>query len=342
VEFLARGGWVSASQRTGGLAGDYRGTTDTSVSGTFTYFGFNGIQPFISMLANLPTGKAALDPSEINARMDPDLVEISGFGEGYNLGPTGGFTLALAEAFTLTASVGYTWRDSYFRDKSLAATATGAATRTYINPGDTITATVTLSSQVGQLSSVITGTYSHESVTAENGIPLYQAGDRYLVSGTFNYNWDAFGLTTLAASASHAQRNEVLFLGASALQKEFANTNSNLVKASLQHLFPFGSLWLGPVGSYLYRDRNGYDSNTLQFVPAKTRWTAGAVARYAASDKLTLNARVEHVWTHEDENLANLQGLDFSVLANALVPSSSVPVVSMKGWQASAGLNLVF
>jgi hypothetical protein len=250
--------------------------------------------------------------------------------------------VALSEAFLFTASAGYTWRDAYLRDKSLAAIAGSAARLTDIDPGDVWTISASIAAQFGQFSSVIAGSASWESVTTENGMALYRAGSRYLVSGTFNYAWDSLGVTTLTASVSHSKKNQVLFLGGAALQTELANTNSNMFKAGLQHLFPFGSLWLGPTVSYLVRDNNGYEPNTLQFVPAKERWAAGAVARYAASDKLTFNARVEHVWTHEDENLANNGGLEFSVLANALVPGSSVPVVSSTGWQAAAGFNLVF
>src|SRR5262249_27688580 len=72
VQLTARGGWVRASQSTAGLTGSISTATDTQVSGTFTYLGLNGIQPFTSLDLNLPTGRTALTPDEVNARMDPD------------------------------------------------------------------------------------------------------------------------------------------------------------------------------------------------------------------------------------------------------------------------------
>ncbi len=47
--------------------------TDTVASGTLTYLGWQGVQPFASLNANLPTGRATLFGPAANARMDPDL-----------------------------------------------------------------------------------------------------------------------------------------------------------------------------------------------------------------------------------------------------------------------------
>jgi hypothetical protein len=147
-------------------------------------------------------------------------------------------------------------------------------------------------------------------------------------------------VTTLTASAAHAGRNDILIAGASALTQELVNSNSNVVRVGVQHLFPVGQFAAaGPTGSVLYRDRNGYDSATLQFVPRKVRWSAGLLARYAPSDTVTFNARVEAVRTHEDENPA-FDFLKFSVTANSFVNAFPVPVVSGTALQATLGINV--
>jgi len=149
----------------------------------------------------------------------------------------------------------------------------------------------------------------------------------------------SWGVTTLKASAAHADRNDILIAGASALTQELANSNSNVFRVSLQHLFPVGQLVaFGPTGSVLYRDRNGYDSTTLQFVPKKVRGSAGLLAIYAPNDTVTFNASVEGVWTHEDENPSD--GFKFSVTANDFVPAFAVPVVSGAALQATLGINV--
>jgi len=56
---------------------------------------------------------------------------------------------------------------------------------------------------------------------------------------------------------------------------------------------------------------------------------------------VTRNAKLERVWTHEEERPAAGDRV-FSVLLNDFVAASSVPVVSSTGWQASLGLNARF
>jgi hypothetical protein len=146
----------------------------------------------------------------------------------------------------------------------------------------------------------------------------------------------------LTGAYAHSNRNDVKFLNVAALVTEAVNTNSDLYRVGVQHLFAVAENFaIGPTGSYLHRNANSYDATTLQFVPAKERWAAGGQVRYAVSDRITLNVRAEHVWVREDERLAP-GGQQFSVLANAFVAGSAVPVVSSTGWMVAAGANAKF
>ncbi len=61
---------------------------------------------------NLPTGKTRLDKEELSLVLDPDLVEISQYGEGFNANPT----VALAKVWNIWAigmGVGYLFRGEY-------------------------------------------------------------------------------------------------------------------------------------------------------------------------------------------------------------------------------------
>jgi hypothetical protein len=343
IEFLARGGWVWARQSTAGLTGEVATTTDTVANGTVTYLGLNAIQPFVSVSTNLPTGRSALFGVAANARMDPDLVDIASFGEGFNLGPTVGFSVPINSSLIVTSSAGYTWRGVYSRDNSLAAMELDPTVQsaTNIHPGNSYTVTSAIGYQANRVAASIIGTISQDTQTVENGVPLYRAGRRYVVSGTLSYTWPEAGVTTLAASAAHSNRNDVLFAGASALVTEAMNTNSNLYRVGIQHLIPVGRVTFGPTASYLHRDHNGYDSSTLQFVPAKDRWAAGGLVRVAATDTLTFNARVERVWVHENENPAQ-DGQQFSVLLGGLVLANPSPAVSSNGWQFAVGATARF
>jgi len=336
IELLARGGWVWARQSTAGLTGEVATTTDTVMSGTVTYLGLNGVQPFASVSTNLPTGRSALFGSAANARMDSDLVDIASFGEGFNIGPTLGFRMPITQSLLVTLSAGNTFRGGYLRESSLSAVPPIVQAPTNLAPGNVFTGTAGIAYQADPYAASLTGSISEETTTSQNGVPLYRAGTRYLVSGSFAYKGPTQGVTTLNVSAARSNRNDVLFLGASALVQEALNTNSNLYRVGIQHLFPLGPLTIGPTESFLYRDRNEYDSATLQFVPAKDRFATGMLARYAVSDNLVFNARAEYIWTHDDDRLAPF-GKQFSVLANAFVAGSGVPVVSSTGLQVVVG-----
>jgi hypothetical protein len=341
AQFLVRSGWVRSDQTTSGLSGTVTTITDTVMSGTLTYLAINGVQPFVSLNVNAPTGKSVLSGTEANARMDPDLVEIGSFGEGWNIGPTAGLNISLTESVMLTASVGYTWRGAFDRERSSAEVNPAIQTPTSLDPGDVLTGTLTLGYQDREWTWSVTGTVSEETKTTENGVDLYKAGRRYLASATVARNWPGqWGQTTVNASYAHSNRNEVLFLGASAIVAETVNTNSDLYRVAVQHLFLVDdTLALGPTASYLHRNNNAYGAGTLQFVPEKERWAVGGLARKALTQNVTFNVRGEYIWTDEDDR-PGANGQLFSVLANAFVAGSAVPVVSSRGWMVAAGVNV--
>ena len=341
AQFLVRSGWVRSSQTTAGLSGTVETITDTVMSGTLTYLAINGVQPFVSLNVNAPTGKSVLSGTEANARMDPDLVEIGSFGEGWNIGPTAGLNISLTESVMLTASVGYTWRGKFDRERSSAEVNPAIQTPTSLDPGDVLTGTLTLGYQDREWTWSLTGTVSEETKTTENGVDLYKAGRRYLASATVARNWPGqWGQTTVNVSYAHSNRNEVLFLGAAAIVAETVNTNSDLYRVAVQHLFLVDdTLALGPTASYLHRNNNAYGAGTLQFVPEKERWAVGGLARKALTQNVTFNVRGEYIWTDEDDR-PGANGQLFSVLANAFVPGSAVPVVSSRGWMVAAGVNV--
>lgn len=337
LEFIARGGWVKSVQSTPGHSGSVQTTTDTVSSGTVTYLGLPGMQPFASLSANLPTGKAALFGSSANARMDPDLVDISIFGEGYNIGPTAGFNFPITGSLMVTTSVGYTWRGPFNQDAPTDPTAPFLTSK--VDPGDDLTATALVNYQAGSFSAGATGTVTWETPTSANAIRTFKAGNRYLASLQSSYSWPAqLGSTSLSASYVHSNRNKVLLPGFDSLVAEFFDSNSDVYRISLQHMFPAGAFQLGPTVSALYRNHNGYSADTLQFVPSKTRWSTGLLAQFAPSQSATFNARVERVWIHEGDNPAvNSEKLD--ALAGGILPAATVPAISGNGWQASIGIN---
>jgi hypothetical protein len=64
--------------------------------------------------------------------------------------------------------------------------------------------------------------------------------------------------------------------------------------------------------------------------------------KYAPTNTLVFNARVERVWIHANETPALPNNTTFSVLADTPVPSFTVPVVSGNGWQFAVGATASF
>ena len=104
-------------------------------------------------------------------------------------------------------------------------------------------------------------------------------------------------------------------IGGSSVIPESYNSNNRVFRIGLDHLWTEGNWTLGPSISYLDRDKNAYDSVNYSYIPAKTRYAGGGVAKYKVNNAVLMSARVDRVWTHEKE-----------------YPITSVPTVKINAW----------
>ncbi|WP_271672735.1 hypothetical protein [Bradyrhizobium sp. CCBAU 51627] len=322
VELVGKGGYVWSQQSTPGLTGTVGTTTDTVVSGTVTYLGIPGIQPFIAMNLNLPTGTTALFGSAANARMDPDIVDLATFGEGLNIGPTVGVNIPISDALMLTLSSGYTWRGGYRTEAPFDPTAAEQST-TLVEPAQVATQSVSLGYQLDKLTLLASASYAHETTSYLDHVASYQLGDRYTVSGAAGYAWTPSSSTTFTASWTNAEKNRVLDPDLLVLIPESFRTNSAVYRYRLEQTFTNGNWTVAPMVNYMLRDQNSYNPITLQFIPAKTRIGAGGSAQYAIGKEMSLRASVEHFWIHED-------------------PTERTPDSRTLGWVAMLGGSVKF
>jgi predicted porin len=334
-EFVLRGGFVSSSQTTSGERGSVDTPVDTQLSGTVTYNGLTGFQPFVAMLINAPTGKSALYGNSRFARMDGDLVDQGTYGEGWNFGPTAGVNIPLSQSLILTLSGGYTNRNPFAKES--ANPITGLITDTVsIRNGDEATVTAALGYAQGPLSLQGSGSYSVDQASQSSmfGMPdfnRYRVGPRTTISGSasyaFNPMWSVYG----NGFWTHTDKNDVLDPTGLFLMPEAGNSNSNLFRINTGLNYMFGNvLTVGPIASYLYRDHDGYDPTTFSFVPAKSRWAVGGVANYNVTNKININGRLERVWIRENVNPGPVP----------LMPI--VPFMSGDAWVAAAGATVNF
>lgn len=341
VELLLRSGYVQASQRSaGGLSGSVSTYLDTTLGGTVTYLGFAGIQPYVSMNISLPTGRSVLWGNSAFARMDPDLVDVPTYGEGFNFGPTAGVNIPLADNLLIGLGVGYTNRGAYERDSVLAGNGVSNLTLplSRFNPGDSVSYNASVAYAPGPWTLNAALTYVTTTRTTLDGGFAGRPRPTISLSGGAAYQWDERNRSSLTASWSFTGRNDILDPALQIVAEPF-NSNSNIYRLAFDQTYKLNEDWtIGLTGSWLYRDANAYLPISASFVPAKTRWSAGAVAQYAVNKAIGLNARVERIWIRERDKPDVID----IVNCGGVCPGSAVPALNYDGWLVSLGGTVQF
>lgn len=326
VDLTAKVGSVWSQQTTPGLSGEVLTQTDSVLSSTVTYVGVKGVQPFLSLALNLPTGRSVLTGSQANARMDPDFVDLATFGEGFNVGPTAGVNVPVNDALTLSFGAGYTHHGAYERDNSLEPAGGGPTVVQLLAPGQDLTATATAGYDDGKVSAAVSGTYTYETVTYVNGTPSYQLGNGFVVAANGGYVWNPQWISAVSGSWSFNQIDRIEDTAPiPAFLDQTANANSQLYRVRFDQTYIAKDWRIGPFVSFMHRGQNSFDPTAQEFVPAKSLWQGGAQARYQVNDNFTLTATVAPFWSREQP-----------------MPALGLPVVPVQGWQASIGGRYLF
>lgn len=333
IELLARTGWVDARQSSGGgLAGHVSTMTDTVVSGTFTYLGTGGIQPFVSINANLPTGSANLAGTRAFARMDPDLVEVANYGEGFNLGATLGANISLGEFTLITTSLSHTQRGAYTRDP---VTGFGDPDNR-MQPGSSTSGTLQIAHLLGAFVLKASATMIYNNATRLDGAWATRPGTNLAFNASAAYRWNPEHSTIAAMSFTRATPNYIFDFTVPGVVREPANSNSNALLFRLDHSYRMSDqLTLGAYASWFNRDANAYDPTSFAFSPAKTKWALGGSARYAVTANTALTLRAEHFWVTQ-------RGRPDVVDMFGPIPGTAIPALSFTGWTVALGGNVAF
>ena len=330
VELGARSGYVDIKQGTDAFKQHFGGWTDTSLTGTITYYGINGFLPFVSVATNLPTGTTVLLGPQGAAKPDADVFQIPGFGEGLNIGPTVGVNIPITKDLLVSTGVGYTHRGGFDRDGLFVFVPPPAhQTLQHIQPGGVLTGNASIGYQSGPLSLQGSASYSLEEATYIDDMVAFKTGNRATVSGGVGYAWIESLSSKLSASFSHINHNGVVNAPSIILMVEPFNSNSDVTTVTFDTTYKIGMFAIGPTAGYLYRNHNGYDQDTLQFLPAKTKWSAGGTAQYAVTKQASFNARAEYIW------LTTADG-------PTIPPFVLTPATAMNAWIVSLGGTLIF
>jgi hypothetical protein len=323
-DLLARGGYVNSEQTTAGQSGSYSGFIDTLVSGTVTYKGNPYVQPFFSLAMNLPTGQSALYGNSRFARMDPDIVYVPTFGEGFNIGPTVGVVLPFDKDRSLTLAAGYTSRGSYTRED--AATGTQSVD---VSPSDETSLSALWRHRLNPKFAYWGGlTYAWQSTTdlALPGDNLQvDPGNRITADVGARYSWTRLWHTIGRFAYTHISETSASDDLTGVLNTPGVNANNDTFYYSLEQLYGFDDYGVGVRGSYFHRDQNEYSVTVGSFVPAKDRYELTAFVALPATKQLFLNAAVSRIWSSEDASIG-----------------SGTPEINIDAWTVSVGAKYAF
>jgi hypothetical protein len=328
VQMLIRSGYLWSGQTNAGLSTSTATTTDTTLGTTLTYNGIAGLQPFFSLNVNAPTGETTLMGTNALARPDPDVAAVGTFGQGWNVGPTAGVNVALSQQMIATFSTGYTYRGTFNSEGMIPAVgAQGIASN---KPGDDWTVSTALSYQANGLMLQLGGSYTVEAQTLIDGVPIYKSGDKIVVNGGIGYVWSPQWSSQVTGSFTHTERNLVQSLvPPPVLILEAVDSNSDVTQIAASTTYATGNFKVGPTAGFTWRNHNDYDPTLATFLPAKTSWAAGAMVQYVATQQVTLTARGERRWIHENEN-------------PSLGPLLGFPAIDTNVWMASISGTVKF
>ena len=211
LEFLLKSGMVKSEQTTGGFTGRYRGPTDTIFSGTATYLGIDGVQPYLALNFNLPTGQAALLGTAGRARLDPDLVPVPTFGEGFNFGPTIGVNIPFTPNLVFNVSGGLTVREAYNREgtfvPSLALPGAQVQLLSKYTPGLLTSLSTSVTYSEGAFSGQLSAAYNGDTTAKVDNIATSRSGNRFTFGLVTSYTLTDALSVAFNGTASFARSN---------------------------------------------------------------------------------------------------------------------------------------
>ena len=190
---------------------------DTKVTLSYEILEKLPVDLLIGLDFNLPTGKSNLKLRDRGLLMDPDLVSITKFGEGFNVNPT----LSIAKEWGKLAAgvgLGYVWRGEYnFTTQFLEINDEfgGRIVKYYerdYDPGEIFNLNAELRYDLlSNLQGRLFGQYVWYGRDKLKKKDFYQEGDLWLIGMRFQYNqkkWDmGFALRSLFRNKSRVKQD---------------------------------------------------------------------------------------------------------------------------------------
>ena len=271
-----------------GATYDYSGLSDSVVGATLTYSGAADWQPFVTLDLNLPTGESAVTYEESMTLADPDLVDLSRYGEGFNANLSAGASVFLNPNWTLTAALGFNWRGAY--EPFLGS-------GDEFDPGNQFTGILRIQYLTETRFASLQLRYRSEGTSRIYGEDFVEPGDRIELKGEAAFQLDEKSTLSVLASGSWWGKNAYYDFFTDTVVEEAANTNGAVYYGEIKYQRDLGAVDLRAFASVKRRTTNDYDTIDFRFRPQRTVWRVGASVDYAVSEAtaLTLGATAGQV-----------------------------------------------
>jgi hypothetical protein len=266
---------------------------DSKLGATYRIVGKLPVDLQFGLGFNLPTGTTNLTARQTSLIMDPDLISVNNFGEGFNVNPTVSMVKEW-QNWVFGAGLGYLWRGKYDFSSELGLTD--------FQPGELYTTTGEVRYYfTSDMYARIYGGYSWYGKDTLHGSNFFQEGDVGQYGLGFYYkhqnDWET------EAAFRGILRGKVKFQSAPGVlteEQEDIHGDEYVVDLTGRY-FANSSTTLSSLVQYRKITENGYASDSPSFIGARDKVSVGVGATRALTDKLMAEVNIKGFYKHDDE-----------------------------------------
>jgi len=261
---------------------------DTKVNFSYAITDRMPVDMLIGLDLNLPTGKTDFVQEELALIMDPDLISINTFGEGFNVNPTVSVVRDWG-VWTAGLGVGYLWRGEYDFSRNVQD----------YDPGDVVNATVEVRYYFSPAwNSRFFGAYAWYGKDTVEGEDFAQPGRHYLFGAGLYYDrtrWNA-GLTVKTVLRDKSKFQET----SGGLFTEDSNGHGREFAGDLAYLLNDKTALNASLRG-LYITDNDYPEGSSRFVGARGKAELGLGVSRRICRNLRYEVNVKGFVMHDEE-----------------------------------------
>lgn len=314
LDFAARAAWVVSENLTPLDSGRVSGFSDTVAGVTLVMEASPTFQPFITLDLNIPTGITALKGSDKSAVMDPDLVDLVRFGEGFNVNLSAGAVFLISEtSWSVTAAIGWNMRGAYVADGD---------TGELFDPGDQLTALLRAQYLSDTIYGAVSVQYFDEDVSTIDGFDYFNPGDQIEVNAEITYVLDEVQSVSASVFYTTSGRNAYHNFFSDAVIEENVDGNGDYVFGQIAYSRVLSETVSATIAAtYGVRTENDYVAADDLFIPSRSYWNIRASADWTLPGGWVLAGDVGYGGVHDDGTVLVPDDRDYETISAGLALS---------------------